>query len=1797
MVADDNIYGDALISATNPLGTSFNEYQDLTADIIPSGMPSSVPVMNNIAGGPQTGPYPESKVQSGGLTMGQSIAQAIKNPNNWILDPNAFGKSYNYTGGLKGQNFERYYNHPKFRELKFSPIRDNETYYNANSTWWDDFVRMGTQWTGLLWSGWKSPYDFGAEDSGKEYQKAMAVGMSSRGGIGGFTTNLALNSAFTIGIVGEMVAENFAIAGLTWATGGLATAPAIGAEVLKTGKTVEMAAQTLNSGSKFVEGLQEVNAANKFWKSANEISTGEKVWNFVNPLSRTQNYITDLYKGTNGFRAMNEFVKTRKAFGAFYRDLREINLVVSESMLEGTMARNDNNDKAIDKFYVENNGRLPTEKEAQQIYEKSMNVGFATSVANIPVIYFTNKLVFDDLFHGFRSPAAVGEEILAGSTRKLTTNKAWKLGDNVYGGLELSLKQKTKDFLLRSPYLPWTKKYLLGNFGEGFQEFSQEVTSDAANAYYDKTYADPSSAGMLGVMSAVGTGLSNQFSMKGLEVFMSGFLMGSVIQGVSSTVFSPMTAPGLYKEYFKSAEFQELKAAKEKTENLVLETANDLLNTELGNFNQTMTNALEAKNYTDKMQQAEAENNQKAYQDAKDEKTLNHLYTLSSAKKMDMVFDFLDGLQTMKDANLVEAFAKKGVTASEIREKINDFRSRAIAFKNTYDAFTERYPNPHNPSSFDKAKSPIAHAQEMINKRAWDMALKDTIMATALYGKNIERMKSVYNTFVNNQSIRGANVNDFSILLDDQALEYEIQVLGDEVELLAMGTPEQKSQAENKAKKLDALKSFRAGKYAYESNMLKMRKISAQNMQRSETIAVGNIFRDKETGELVEVLDISEDGKTIGVRTENNEDYDFPREDLEPVYEDRFTEDAFEEANQKLYDIFKDYVGVVGSITPAGLLNYNAMNDSFVAMRDYMAIKNESNSLFKTVNALNNPEIFLEYSQRFARMEALRMENFTQIIRNSHDKLSKIYMNNILLNALADLKISIDPNDARKVLAKAEYEGVVFYDAFSAEPITPQDERYPKLQEELKKYKEYIDSTKKERAEKKKEEVQVEEEVTSGDIDQQYKEEVRTALLEFIKRENEKREKDGEALLAEDITDPATAKFIEESTFAQNLIKSIRDKYEAMRTKGPEVEEVKPDWTPKNPPKGLEKLAAIYAEVWKITKNEQYYVNKNGTSARRVTYLKQDFEEDNTKTPAGKERGSVMDSVIRAVIEGSIKLEVDEKNNLKDESLKAVRTHINDLIERKGYRVRFEPNAVSQFANAVYRFKSWADSMGLTLYGDVPAVVDTLGDELYGGSIDILAKDKSGKFFIIDLKTNNAKFNRRSESGRKRYMNADMIQLNAYAALVEQKTGVDITGLYVLNMSVEHGGPFDTTAYDKVVNIRLEVDNNVRDTAMDHMLIPIERKDIYELDRTIGKKRLSKKGPKMPVAEYAMRYDLVYRFNMDKGAVDAMNGEDVKAAHAAALAKFVQSGLELTDDVKGKIVYATPGSGKSTLVVDDIRLVDMDKLLIEEMMSRQPQFTKKEKESDQEFIYRYSTTFSDKEDVNRTVANKARMLADAGKTVLTGSLSMIPYADVVVTVPPSNQRVIERFKNKANAGTYTKKEAGYVEQYDKENTNGLIIELEKEELEDVIYAKPGEAPPAEAPVETEVKDKKSKGPGKKAVAREQWYAKMQQMDIDEFNDFLLSMEFILSDMKSTKKYVKENGITVSELMDNIEKMKTEFGLTSPQTPVADPNLDKSKEQASKDASNMSTEMEIMKNISNTKKTEGEAKSNFLDNIC
>ena len=60
--------------------------------------------------------------------------------------------------GMRQSQFMRYYEHPDFADLGFTPYANMEEYYNANSTMWDDMGRMWGQYTSLAGAGFTSVY-------------------------------------------------------------------------------------------------------------------------------------------------------------------------------------------------------------------------------------------------------------------------------------------------------------------------------------------------------------------------------------------------------------------------------------------------------------------------------------------------------------------------------------------------------------------------------------------------------------------------------------------------------------------------------------------------------------------------------------------------------------------------------------------------------------------------------------------------------------------------------------------------------------------------------------------------------------------------------------------------------------------------------------------------------------------------------------------------------------------------------------------------------------------------------------------------------------------------------------------------------------------------------------------------------------------------------------------------------------------------------------------------------------------------------------------------------------------------------------------------------------------------------------------------------------------------------------------------------------------------------------------------------------------------------------------------------
>ena len=255
--------------------------------------------------------------------------------------------------GIRANNFLRYFEHPEFEELGYRPYSNIEEYYNANSTVWDDMARMSGQFSSLVGSGFTSVYRsigdifdddayFTAPDlnTATEFEDAMAIGNSSRGGALAWTNNLLLNSGYTFGIIGSIAVEELALAGATVLTGGGAApvaATRTGYNVLRLGKLGLQVPKFFSKSREFLNTLRNVEAAKDFWSAAS--SGGKVLGQMFTP--NTIYAIKNLKTAKNASQNAVNLAKMRAGFGGFYRDLRAVNLAIAESKLEGGMVYNE----------------------------------------------------------------------------------------------------------------------------------------------------------------------------------------------------------------------------------------------------------------------------------------------------------------------------------------------------------------------------------------------------------------------------------------------------------------------------------------------------------------------------------------------------------------------------------------------------------------------------------------------------------------------------------------------------------------------------------------------------------------------------------------------------------------------------------------------------------------------------------------------------------------------------------------------------------------------------------------------------------------------------------------------------------------------------------------------------------------------------------------------------------------------------------------------------------------------------------------------------------------------------------------------------------------------------------------------------------------------------------------------------------------------------------------------------------------------------------------------------------------
>jgi len=964
-----------------------------------------------------------------------------------------YGGTYNYNAGASGNAYyNRYhaYGQEKFDRIGFSPLQDNEAVFNGQTSKWNDFSRMMTHsFMPLFWnafaSGPKSMVkmmqgDFTSVDAegAKLYEEAAGIGQSTKGGLFGFFNNTAMSSAYTAGIISEVILEELAAAAFTGVTGG-AGGGALVATTAKNAARIPGIFRTIRGFDKAVDGTKAVQAS---LKTLNNIDNTRSYWNkfksavntplgkFINPAENTLDAIESIVRNEDNLTGLaRTMYGVNKTAGGLYRDVRGVNMALSEARLEGGFVQNEVYDKLYSDFYQDNK-RRPTNEEQRLLYKQAKEAGVEALGWNAAIIHASNKIMFPNIL----GPRGGINSFIKAKTRDILDLKAGKIifenagkkvaKDAVKTGaqkgmkgsfryVENSLMNSVKG-LAKDPIraIPKVLGYAKANFSEGIQENLQEVISETTKNYYVDSFKDPSLANYNYARSLFNTSLRGQFSSKGFETFASGFVMGMFGAPLNHVV--PLLSYGKAR-LFNNEKYQEYVNAKQKVGTQMVNHLNELGADPSEFFNSKITN-LAVQN---KAGHVIKNGNTKEVNDAKSESFINQLTTAFETNTLDFFKDHLNSFKQYTPEEFEEALGLEKGTGAEYQARIDDILTHADNMQSTYKNLNQKYPDQINLDDYKKGSDDYNRAA--IYKSSLAEGKRNAVFFKHTYDDTMSRMYDISSTLLTEKPLKNMSAGDMQAIFEPSRMKSEMEMMRYEIETLRQsGKADDSAKADKIEGKIAAMENFlkalnyRSKHYAADPSKIKSDFIDTLTDEQKEQIT---------EEELDELLDRELEAQNMVRRSDES---DFKVNNL------------FEKA-------YKDYLKAVANTTDDTYFD-EAADKAFEKILDYYNLEKESRDMAKYVNLLNNPGDFADLVERHFEWKKQLWENRKDYYRDQVQASMNAFADNALLNQLADenFYVSLDDferwqetgqvpdeffNDQKNIVVR---EGMAEYDRFSA---------------------------------------------------------------------------------------------------------------------------------------------------------------------------------------------------------------------------------------------------------------------------------------------------------------------------------------------------------------------------------------------------------------------------------------------------------------------------------------------------------------------------------------------------------------------------------------------------------------------------------------------------------------------------------------------------------------------------------------------------------------------------------------------
>jgi hypothetical protein len=1437
-------------------------FQDLNSVMPNSKAPDIRDIQTNIAGDSLIRPGLDLKRvdDDGTQSYVDSLSSKLSTDIATTPDPYKYARPTSFNASRFGSNYERYYaSDDAFKKLGFNVYRDNESLYNANNTWWDDFSRMGSKYMGLfggaftgMFSNWGKFGAIGSAEEAAKMENDLSIATSTKEGFGAWTTNFLANTAYTVGTVAELALENFLIASAAAATRNPALIAVAG------GRNAMKLRQMQKSLSTMAKTMRDPAKAKSFWTAAKGLGHNAL------PMSEFRSFAADALNPNSAFHRVSNMAKAGRGFGSFYRGMAEINAVTAEARLEGGFVQNKVAQESYNAF-IKKNGRNPTAEESEEIYNNALEAGARTTMLNVPAIYFSNKVVLDTAFRSFKPLSRLlDKQAMKSPFYKVIENVNWKkAGKDPYEVIKKgSLLDKDKkifsadalknipsrltDFSTQSfkKTAGNTIRYFNANLMEGMQELYQEglqegVSSYYLENYYANLYQDPLRAANNTVLRAMSDGVMSQLSSQGLDVFLSGFLMGGVLQPVQSGFASLSLSSMRIGDYInKTDEYTKYQDQEKERVDKYVQTLNDVTKNPQAYAKWIDENLKLQRDMAVEYNRAEQSGDRKPAEDAKQDSLFSHVYTLAATGKLSILEDQLADLKNLSPEELAEAFGETHEDTpdfnSNMRMRLDNVVKKVEQVKKRYERASS-IRNPFNPDYFSEQKDPVNYNKEKIGYESFEKAKMMFAFNEYTLDRSLDRIESLIREASTEGPLGQVAASDFSILYSSRPTKEQfIRSLASEIQAYQDGTKEGEAKVKRLKAQLEGVLETdnAASNYKAIHKLIEKAKTSPKAAEELKKIAQdikGNVeLVDESTGQMI---------------------MDFEQAD---VAADVVVNEYYKELVKDSYD---KYVKTIAENSDVYVGQFDS-NESFNKLIDFLRLDSDAQNSSDIINTLADPLSVLRMAEKIQAASEKVNARMEELHRKAVEEFTNKMQSDEFLQQLLEMGVYFKPEYIESYFEKDELPKE-FLDVLDNSTIKEGDEKYQQIVDLITKIEQLRGKTfsGKPAPVRAKPKPPAPAPVTPApagtstaptpaatpgtsaeDLPEQDDEDPLSIYSESV----------ANRLLAEfekKFPDPATRPgnimdWILESPIAAKIINGVGDS--KLNVDLSTITDLITADNPKSIVTAVGPVADLYKNQFALSDSRDGYVgviNDARVTAKRVSsLLPKDIKAD---TRFSRKRGDFMDLVLRSFstpgTEGLSPKDyllnaIQVYNKTQDATnLDAAKEAIKEMIGRIAnqfsndteFPINFTDGSIDDFANALEDLAILLKDY--TWYPAIPAMGGMIRNELYAGQIDLLL-EKDGKFYLVDIKTSMS-----PRRGLKEYYEtSDLVQQNAYAELMRQNSMIDVDGIFILNFITNENK-------DKKVLNGIQLDYRVKTDGKESVFYDVPKQPIEEiLNRILG---------------------------------------------------------------------------------------------------------------------------------------------------------------------------------------------------------------------------------------------------------------------------------------------------------------------------------------------------------------------------